>query len=227
MAGEESRSSGGMRPDELAAEITERLRALPTPTAESARRVRREYSRELRGKPGRLVIELAERLVDDLPWVAYELINQHPEALSELSMRDVRRLGAPISSWGTVDAFGVDVTGPAWRLGVISDSDVLAWTASPDRWWRRTALVSTVALNTRSRGGTGDVERTLAVCTRLIRDRDDMVVKAMSWSLRSLIHWAPEAVRRFLSQHEDEIAARIKREVTNKLETGLKDPKRR
>jgi 3-methyladenine DNA glycosylase AlkD len=85
-------------------------------------------------------------------------------------------------------------------------------------------LVSTVALNVRSRGGTGDVPRTLAVCRLLVDDSDDMVAKAMSWVLRELVVHDPEAVRAFLSAHHDALAARVRREVTNKLRTGLKNP---
>jgi 3-methyladenine DNA glycosylase AlkD len=60
----------------------------------------------------------------------------------------------------------------------------------------------------------------------LVSDRDDMVVKAMSWALRALVVHDAEVVREFLSEHEDELAARVKREVRNKLRTGLKNPKR-
>jgi len=91
-------------------------------------------------------------------------------------------------------------------------------------------LVATVPLNAKSRGatsGTGDAPRTLAVCTRLLDDRDDMVVKAMSWALRELAKRNPRAVRRFLSEHGERLAARLRREVTNKLTTGLKSPRAR
>jgi 3-methyladenine DNA glycosylase AlkD len=101
------------------------------------------------------------------------------------------------------------------------------WAHSEDRWWRRAALVSTVALNMRSRGGGGDVPRTLEVCRLLVADHDDMVVKALSWALRELVVHDPDAVDEFLSQYEDALAARVKREVRNKLTTGLKNPRRK
>jgi hypothetical protein len=53
-----------------------------------------------------------------------------------------------------------------------------------------------------------------------------MVVKAMSWALRGLVVHDPEAVRQFIGEHEDVLAARVKREVRNKLATGLKNPRR-
>jgi 3-methyladenine DNA glycosylase AlkD len=60
-----------------------------------------------------------------------------------------------------------------------------------------------------------------------VDDPDDMVVKALSWALRELVVHDPEAVCGFLEEHEDRLAARVKREVRNKLTTGLKNPKRK
>jgi 3-methyladenine DNA glycosylase AlkD len=139
----------------------------------------------------------------------------------------VERLGEGMADWGSVDAFGCTVSGPAWRRGRLPDAAVHRWAASPDRWWRRAALVSTVPLNLRSRGGTGDTGRTLDICRRLAADGDDMVVKALSWALRELVVWDPEAVRRFLDTHHEVLATRVRREVRSKLETGRKHPARR
>jgi 3-methyladenine DNA glycosylase AlkD len=132
-----------------------------------------------------------------------------------------------MADWGSVDAFGCSVSGPVWQRGRIPDAAVQRWAASPDRWWRRAALVSTVPLNLRSRGGTGDTGRTLDICRRLAADGDDMVVKALSWALRELVVWDPQAVRRFLDTHHEVLAARVRREVRSKLETGRKHPARR
>jgi hypothetical protein len=86
--------------------------------------------------------------------------------------------------------------------------------------------VSTVPLNNRARGGQGDVHRTLKICRMLICDRDDMVIKALSWALRELSKRYPVPVSSFLEQYDEQLAARVKREVTNKLRTGLKNPRR-
>ena len=90
----------------------------------------------------------------------------------------------------------------------------------------RLALASVVALNVPARGGVGDPARTLAICEMLAADRDDMVVKALSWALRSLVGHEPSLVRNFLTRHEDVLAARVRREVKAKLETGLKSRRR-
>ncbi len=85
-------------------------------------------------------------------------------------------------------------------------------------------MVSTVALNTAARGGRGDARRTLAVCDLLLDDRDDMVVKALSWALRALAVREPRQVAQYVEARKDKLAARVLREVHNKLTSGLKNP---
>ena len=210
-------------------ELDGRLAATPS-AAGPLRRLRREYTRRLAAAPAADVLALAGALLDrggiERRAVAYELIHYHRAALLGLRARDLERLGRGLDGWGAVDGFGLYLAGPAWRERQVSDAVILRWARSKDRWWRRAALVGTVPLNSRARGGSGDPARTLAVCRSLVADRDDMVVKAMSWALRELAKRDPPAARRFVAAHRGELAARALREVTNKLETGLKNPRR-
>jgi 3-methyladenine DNA glycosylase AlkD len=59
----------------------------------------------------------------------------------------------------------------------------------------------------------------------VVDDRDDMIVKALSWALRELSKKAPNAVEAFISENQTRLAPRVLREVSNKLKTGLKNPK--
>ena len=213
----------------LVAEIRRSLAAMPQKDAPSFRLVRREWSKRLKHSPATTVIALAKQLVPLGLWeriFAYEIIVYHQPALDALSQKVVASLGRGIKSWGEVDCFACYIAGPAWRQRNISDQLVRSWAQSPSRWWRRAALVSTVPLNNRARGGQGDVGRTLRICRMLIRDRDDMVVKALSWALRELSKRNPLSVSSFLEQYDEQLAPRVKREVTNKLRTGLKNPRR-
>jgi 3-methyladenine DNA glycosylase AlkD len=214
----------------LAAEAAARIAALPDPTVPALRAVRREFSARLRDEPARLVIGLALQLAASggigRRFVGYELLRRHPGAPLAITAAEVERLGRGMDSWGAVDCFGVYVSGPAWRRGRLADSRVLAWARSADRWWRRAALVSTVPLNSAAHGGAGDIRRTLRLCRRLAKDRDPMVVKALSWALRELAKREPAAVRAYL-EGAGTLAAQVRREVRNKLETGRKNPRRR
>jgi 3-methyladenine DNA glycosylase AlkD len=193
--------------------------------------LRRALSRRAAHLPGSEVLAAATTLVDGGSiaerFVAYELVAYHPEAHSRLNAATLRRLGRGLDSWGAVDMFGCYLAGPAWRARQVPDDEIHRWTRSRTRWWRRAALVATVPLNVPARGGTGDARRTLGVCALLIDDRDDMVVKALSWALRALVGRDAKAVRQFLATHRSALAPRVRREVESKLTTGRKNPIRR
>ncbi len=190
------------------------------------RKLRREYSKKLSTEDALYVLEVAYSIFNSgkYRWIAYELIHDHPEAFHSLDRKSLETLGCGINSWSSVDCFSRTLSGPAWLEGLITDDTIRNWAESEDRWWRRAALVSTVALNVRTHGGTGDVTRTLAICEMLIEDHDDTIVKALSWALRELVVHDSEEVDKFIHTYESVLAARIKREVRNKLKTGLKNP---
>jgi 3-methyladenine DNA glycosylase AlkD len=214
----------------LAEEINDRLSSLGGGAATAElREVRREFTHRLKDAAPHVVIELANLLID-VPhtayrFISYELIHHHPAALSHLNAWQLEQLGRGIANWGAVDCFAVFLAGPVWRDRRVPDSLIHGWARSADRWWRRAAIVSTVPLNSKSRGGTGDTYRTLQICRLLERDRDPMVAKATSWALRELAKRDPRAVREYLAARKDVLPAIVLREVTNKLRTGVKNPK--
>ena len=127
---------------------------------------------------------------------AYEIPARHKPAFAALSTSEVERLGKGIDNWASVDSFSSLISGPAWHEGRVTDAAVTKWARSPDRWWRRAAVVSTVPLNQKSKGGTGDTPRTLLICKLVAADRNDMVAKGLSWALRELAERDPQAVGR-------------------------------
>ena len=202
--------------------------ALPARTTPALRALRRDYSRRWRNRPAAFIHGVARALHERqaLRWVGYELIRRHPAAFAALDDPTLDDFSPGLASWDAVDAFGRILSGPAWAHGLCSDSLFDRWSASGDRWLRRAALVSTVALNMPADGGRGDAARTLAICRRLAGDPDDMVVKALSWALRALSARDADAVRAFLAGEDARLAPRVKREVRHKLETGLKTPRK-
>jgi 3-methyladenine DNA glycosylase AlkD len=215
--------------DDLAADIRARVALTRERSTPELRKVRREVSRELRARSGLEVLQIAEALAQsgECPrWFAYELAHHHKDAMSRLSATWLHRLARGLSEWGEVDPFACYLLGPAWRDRRVSDEQIASWAKSKDRWRRRSAVVATVALNCTARGGNGDARRTLAVCDLVLGDRDDLVVKALSWALRELAVKEPARVREYLSEHEGELAARVVREVRSKLTTGLKSGRR-
>jgi 3-methyladenine DNA glycosylase AlkD len=215
---------------DLATGIRREIAALSRHDAASLRLIRRRYSEALKEEPPDLVLRFVRSLSNSGGWaervVACEVLAYHPGAIDLLNDRLVEAMAEGLSDWGSVDVFGGTVAGVAWREGLVTDSLIASWTRSPDRWRRRLALVATVPLNSRASGGKGDPRRTLRICRALLSDRDDMVVKAMSWALRELAKREPKVVARFVQDHEDQLASRVRREVRNKLATGLKNPSR-
>jgi 3-methyladenine DNA glycosylase AlkD len=212
----------------IAREIQARVEALPALKTQAIRAIRREFSKRLANEEPDFVMKLALQLLA-LPsftfrFIAYELVQHHPATASSLDVTDLERLGNGMDSWGSVDCFACYLAGPAWRERQIADSVVRRWSRSKNRWWRRAALVATVPLNNKTRGGTGDSRRTLEICGLLMDDRDPMVVKALSWALRELAKRDKSSVREFLENAGDKLPAQALREVRNKLATGLKNP---
>lgn len=182
---------------------------------------------ELKAWPPEQLLALAKELVNtrifECNHVAFELLWKNKKALRLIHLKDIEELGKNIDNWVTVDTLSVMISGQAWRENRITDKDVLGWLHSGNRWWRRVAVVSTVALNLKSRGGTGDARRTLLVCEKVVDDRDDMIVKALSWALRELSKSDKTAVEVFMKKYEDRLPRRVIREVYTKLETGRKN----
>ena len=215
-------------PVTLASKMDAEIDALPTQYTQVIRQICRAYSQKIKATSPEYVLEFARQLLfkGNQRWIAYEIIASHKAAFCSLGEAEVEELGQGINSWWTVDSFARTSSGPAWLNGQITDNLILKWARSSDLWWRRAALVSTVALNIRSKGGKGDVRRTLEICYLLVDDHTDMVVKAMSWALRELVVHDPVTINEFLDEHKHKLAARVKREVRNKLKVGLKTPKR-
>ncbi len=216
---------------DAAAAIAAEIAPLPRGDTAEVRAVRRRWSKSLRATPAAEVLSIARRVEAAASqtgkWVAYELIRYHPAAFSEIVEPAVADYAARLASWYAVDAFGTILAGPLWAKGNLSDGLIEAWSTSEDRWLRRSALVATVGLNARSSGGLGDAARTLPICRRLAGDRDDMVEKGLSWALRALSQRDRPAVEVFMDDLGEALPARVKREVSNKLTTGLKTPGKR
>ena len=217
-----------LTPDALADELLADDAAHPSSGAKRAHAIVLKYKGLLKARGPEYVLAMATTLrnVHGAWYYPIALLAGHKETFQSLLVSHIEAFGQGMDSWGKVDSFSRALAGPAWLHGRLSDEDIDRWAHSYDLWWRRAALVATVALNTRSKGGLGDTPRTLAVCRLLVDDHENIVEKALSWALRMPIWHDPDAVRSFLAKHDAVLAARVKREVRNKLETGLKNPRR-
>ncbi len=214
-------------PSGLAVSFNSEHQALAVHNTSTERAICRKYSAAIKKAPAQYVLEFARQLLlsHNRRWQAYELIAGHKAAFRCLNGELLEEFGLGIDSWWSTDSFARTLSGPAWQMGLVPDRLFTRWAGATDVWWRRAALVSTVAFNIRSQGGRGDTVRTLAICRMLAADHEDMVVKGLSWALRELVYFDRPAVEAYLREFDAVLASRVKREVGNKLRTGLKYPK--
>lgn len=170
-----------------------------------------------------LCIRLTQTDVFEGQILAYELLWKNKKALANLTEHQILELGSTLDNWVSVDSYSTMIAGWHWREGTLSDTQILTWLKSDNHWLRRAAVVCTISLNLGSKGGTGEPKRTLMVCERVINDRDELVVKALSWALRVLSKTDKHAVRNFIEKHRERLHPRVWREVLAKIETGRKN----
>jgi len=213
-------------PEALAAGYRTEIAALARRDTPNLRALRKAWSARLKGDSADHVIATAQTLEAAAPqegkWLAYELVRHHKPAFAAVTEAQIADFASRIASWYATDAFGTILSGPLWAKGRISDALIDGWSKSEDRWLRRSALVATVGRNAAS----PDAGSTFEICLRLAADKDDMVEKAVSWALRYLSQKDRDAVVAFMEGHGERFRPRVKREVRNKLGTGLKNPKR-
>lgn len=218
-----------MHPAAAAQALIAEIADLPIRNVPALREVRRARSSAWKGQDADFIIdvalELARRRMS--AWVGYELIRFHKQAFAAVDGALLVELAEGLQAWDTVDGLAMILSGPAWVRDPGLDGLFDRWSRSDDLWMRRLALASSVYLSRPGKGRAVRTDKVLEICQRLAADREDMVVKALSWSLRSLAVPEPQAVRDFLAAEDARLAARVKREVGAKLRTGLKNPKRR
>lgn len=97
---------------------------------------------------------------------------------------------------------------------------VEGWTADPQMWVRRAALVVTLPwarMNNLKPGDQAVRSRVLAWAAGYADDRDWFIQKAVAWWLRDLSKHDAGATRRFLSEHGHRMAAFARKEAARHL----------
>ncbi len=170
-----------------------------------------------------LCIELTQKGIFECQILAYELLWKNKKVLERLNSEQILALGNNLDNWASVDNYSTLIAGWHWREGTLPDSQIMDWLKSENRWLRRVAVVCTISLNLRSKGGTGEPDRTLMICEKMIDDRDEIVVKALSWALRELSKSHKIQVHDFLMKYWEKLHPLVRREVMLKLNTGRKN----
>jgi len=188
--------------------------------------IMKEVLKELKNEPADKVINFIKQIINTNIFenlqMAFEILEKHKKAFAALSSKELLEIRKGQDNWVLVDTYAGLLAGPMWRDGKLPDKVLYKWLKSDNFWERRTAVVCTVALNQKARGGNGDPERTLDICKHVVSDKNDMVAKALSWALRELAKKEVEPVKQFIEEYKNVLTKRVLREVGRKIETGRK-----
>ena len=127
----------------------------------------------------------------------------------ELYLRERRH----INNWDLVDLSAPNIVG-GWLLDhprEILDELV----ASPTLWDRRIAVLATFTLLR-----AGQFDDTLRLCTRLLRDPEDLMHKACGWMLREVGKRDLAPLRAFLARHAGDMPRTMLRYSLEKLDAA-------
>lgn len=170
-----------------------------------------------------LALELIGTGIFEAQQFAFLMIGEDKKMMNILTREDALKFKVNLDNWCSVDTYCCYISSVLWRQGKFSDDEIRSWAFAENFWERRCAVVSTVPLNTKARGGKGDTVRTIDICSLLVSDKHQMVQKAISWALRSLIAFDRKAVETFMLNYDNVISSRVRKEVNSKLTTGLKN----
>ncbi|MCK5483935.1 MAG: DNA alkylation repair protein [Gemmatimonadetes bacterium] len=205
----------------MVAPTAQRVHGIRTP---DNRRLARTWRRAHRETDPELVLSLVESLWNaesrDERALGLEILYLHPDIVRDLAPARFDRWCLDIDNWGVCDFVGTRILGPWVEADSVSRLAYLEeLVGDPHLYSRRLGLVASVHLN---RNGTEFGEWTLKQVDRLIDERDPMITKAISWSLRQMTRHQSSIVDAYVESRADRMAALPRREVRNKLSTGRK-----
>ncbi len=141
-----------------------------------------------------------------------DLLVRHAARLTDRSVPALRRLITTKPWWDTVDALASRVVGSVVARHPGEATTMDSWIDDPDIWLIRTALLHQLRYRTKT-----DAERLFRYCRSRAEHPDFFVRKAIGWALREYARTDPEAVRRFVSEHQDRLSALSVREAVRNL----------
>ena len=160
---------------------------------------------------------------EEMHLVCY-LLSKRKSVLELIKWPLLKKWSESVDNWAINDNLSCLVIGP-WVLldfeGRVKYLERLI--VSKNLWDKRLALVSIIIPNRHGLGW----EKTLEFVEIVVKERNPMIVKAVSWVLREMVRkGAASEVKTFLERNKTVLAPLVVREVNNKITTGLKNPKK-
>jgi len=144
-------------------------------------------------------------------YVAVDLLRQQRRQLTGSHLPALEQLVLSKSWWDSVDGLAVTIGNIVWRERPLA-ARMDALIESPEMWLRRVALLHQLDWKADT-----DQERLFAYCRQCAGEEDFFIRKAIGWALRQYARTNPEAVRRFLESHRQELSGLSLREAAKHL----------
>jgi 3-methyladenine DNA glycosylase AlkD len=227
----------GFDPGEAAAEVAGALRAIGTPerAAQEQRylkseleffgvtvpETRRVVKAAVRARPGldpAAIVAWAVALwrvpVHERRMAAVELLMLAAPRLIADDLATVERLLRESGTWALVDGLAVDVAGEIALRDPQAWPVIDRWSADPDFWLRRSALLS---LLRGIRAGRPELPRFTGYAEAMLAEREFFVRKAIGWVLREISKREPGWVATWTERHVAEMSGVTFREAVRRL----------
>ncbi len=141
------------------------------------------------------------------------LLRRHVRSCTTATMALAEQLVTTKPWWDTVDELAAAVVGPLVARLPALRPQLDAWIDSDDLWLARTAIIHQLGYKANT-----DRELLFTYCLRRAGERDFFIRKAIGWALREYSKTDPEAVARFVADHESELSGLSRREATRVIE---------
>jgi len=158
--------------------------------------------------------QLAER---EYQYAACSLLARHARLLGPEFMPVLRELVTTKSWWDTVDTLASHVAGPIVRAHPPTAAVMDEWIEDANIWLARVALLHQLRAKKMT-----DAGRLFRYCELRAGDTEFFIRKAIGWALREYSKTDAEAVRAFVSAHEEMLSGLSKREALLWLNGGRK-----
>lgn len=152
---------------------------------------------------------LAER---EYQYAASDLLARHAKLLQPEHLPRVRQLILTKSWWDTVDALAAQVVGAMVATHPELATAMDEWAESDELWLARTAILHQLGYKERT-----DEERLFRYCLANAANPDFFMRKAIGWALREYTKTAPDAVRRFVEAHREQLSPLSRREALRRI----------
>ena len=153
-----------------------------------------------------------ERLVGALILVAqYERAKSNADRLRVVKfyLRNLKR----INNWDLVDLSAYKILGHAILNEIIDESILDKLSDSKNMWYRRVAIISTMAFIRE-----GKFDTSLKIAQRLMSDTEDLTQKAVGWTLREVWKKDAQLCEEFLRSHYDSLPRTTLRYAIERME---------